>query len=88
MKLENQQELEKLIKMLRKTGVESLKLGEIEIKLGPHDPPESKYIQRKRKIADSTDVPGPTGSDFGGYSPEEVAFWSSTPPGAEPEKDQ
>lgn len=78
MKVENSKELEKLIQLLRKTGVESLKFGEFEIKLRPDAPP-SKY---KKKLADD-------GKEIADMTPEEklaheeqLLFWSSTPPGA------
>ncbi len=79
MKIENQTDLEKLIKLLRKTGVESLKFGEIELKLSP-EAPESTY-KKKRAAVDRPERD---------LSPEEkmkeeqkILFWSSTPPGLE-----
>lgn len=74
MKIENQQELEKLIKLLRKTGVESLKFGELELRLRAEEP-LSKYKQR---------TPQETQSDPGldqKALEEQLLFWSSTPPG-------
>lgn len=83
MKIENQSDLEKLIKMLRKTGVASLKMGELELNLGA-EVPESPY-KKKRAASERPDRE---------LSPEEkmredekILFWSSTPPGLEEEKE-
>jgi len=80
MKIENPQELEKLIKLMRKTGVESLKIGDLELKLTPDEPP-SKYKQRQ-----SNSGPDPMlemSPDEKRAYEEKLLFWSSTPPGME-----
>lgn len=77
MKIENQQELEKLIKLLRKTGVESLKMGELELRLSP-DEPQSKYKQKQRsQILPELNLT----AEEKMIEEEKHLFWSSTPPG-------
>lgn len=85
MKVESPQQLEKLIKMLRKNGVEHAKIGEIELKLGHQDlPAPSRYMRKKAAAAGKPD-------DFPKenqqYTDEQILMWSSTPPGAEPPAD-
>lgn len=82
MKVENQQELEKLIKMLRKTGVKTLKTGQIELELSP-DEPQSNY---KKKQSGSETVDAEISPAEQHARQMELLFWSSTPPGVDDPK--
>ena len=65
-------ELEKLLKLCRKQGVQNIKLGEIEFKLGDLPYVESRHIQ-------GIDQPQDPLADFpqGVLTPEQLIFYSS-----------
>jgi hypothetical protein len=73
MNIQNLSELAKLIKIMRKTGVESLKSGDLDIKLRPDAP----LTKRDIKLLGKDEIV-PTNR----YTDEDLLFWSSTPPGA------
>lgn len=80
--VENQRDLEKLIKMLRKNGVEAAKIDGIELKLSPNfEEQPSKYMQKKRGPVQKDDSLPPENPP---YTEEQILMWSSTPPGGEP----
>lgn len=80
-------ELEKLIKMLRKNGVESAKVDGIELKLGSEPPPPSKYMAKKAaaNAAGALEIEPPKTDE---PTQEELLFWSSTPPGLQETPEQ
>ena len=82
MKVENQSDLEKLIKLMRKTGVKTLKAGEIHIELSDYEPQQSAYMRKKQKKSGqlSNDTPKVDHQ----FTEEQILMWSSTPPGMEP----
>lgn len=84
MKVENQAELEKLIKLLRKMGVEAFKSGEIELKLSPEVPPTP--YQKKKSARDDRPEREPTVEEKL-LEDQKLLFWSSTPPGLDEEKE-
>lgn len=61
---------EKYLQLCRKHGVESLKIGEIEVKLS-QEPPKSKYKQAKENKESTSIQSSPQ------FSNEEILMWSS-----------
>lgn len=76
MKVENRQELEKLIKLLRKMGVESIKTDGLELNLRDQEPP-SKYKARQDS-APSAAGPRRPSTDEEITEQEKILFWSSS----------
>ncbi len=73
MKVDTLKDLEKLVKLCRKTGVETITVDGITIELG--DVPESKSLTRNAAPTTDKIQIEPT------YTEEELLTWSSAPHG-------
>lgn len=80
--IENQKDLEKLLKMCRKQGVTKLTLEQVSFELGPL--PE--YTADKPQITEPNEDPGNPYANFptGELTPTQLAFYSA---GGAPEDD-
>jgi len=72
MKIENLNDLKKLLRLCRKEGVTEIVLGEVSFKLG--DLPVKAYTAPEATESNQ-EIPLD-----GALSEEELAFWSATPP--------
>lgn len=78
--IQNLNDLQKLLKLLRKQGVVDFKMGEIELKLG--DLPFDKTVSQSQE---ETDADNPyAGFPEGVLTPEQLMFYSS---GGHPDDD-
>lgn len=73
MEFANLKDLEELFALCRKKGIQSLKLGDVEVVLG--DEPNKRAYKRASKTAESDDI-----FAEGGLTEEEKLMWSVTGP--------
>lgn len=75
MEFANLKDLEELFALCRKKGIQSLKLGDVEVVLG--DEPQKRSYRKAREASD-TDV-----TSEGGLTDQELLMWSAV--GSDPE---
>lgn len=90
MKIDNLQELKKLIKLCRETGVDIIKVDGIELVLGASPAPATKI--KKSEVTTATYAPGGITADTqiitDELTPEQLLFYSSVPTDAPSEEER
>lgn len=68
MEVKNHADLEKILTLCRKKGVETIKIGDVTVQFG-HSEPVSRYKKKQESSEASADQ----------YTEEDMLFWSSVP---------
>lgn len=81
MKIETLKDLEKLVKLCRKLGVEAIECDGVRMDLGPSVPKATRSSSKSKKAINTSELEAPDRVDTDALTPEQLLYYSAIPHG-------